>query len=444
MDIVVRNGTVIDPVSLEEKKADVAVKDGVFAFVGRGAPKGTRELDASGLLVLPGLIDTHMHFEHRVGDPYTVLRSLLLQGVTTAIGGHCGEGVMMEVYKDWFSQNPVLNMGFMIGATTLREAVGAEDRYSPASPEQVGLMETLLEENLHEGALGLSFGLEYAPGTSRDELFRLAKVVSRFRHRFISIHIRYDGRRSPEAVAEAIEISRRSGVRVQVSHLGSMTAFGHSREALGMIEQARREGLDVTFDVYPYYAFAARIGSAVFDPGFEQRLGKGLESLEVSTGRFRGIPLTPELFARAREEDPDAYVIAHVMNPEEVDLCLLHPESAIASDAVLRGDEGHPRAAGTFPRGIGILRKAGLSWPEAVRHATSRPAEMIWHRGGRIAEGAGAELVVIDPDSYEDRGRFGAPLAAPGGVKWVVLNGVVVVEEGGIVGPPSGRILLGE
>ena len=142
-------------------------------LVGRDAPKGNLELDASGLLVLPGLIDTHMHFEHRVGDPYTVLRSLLLQGVTTAIGGHCGEGVMMKVYKDWFSQNPVLNMGFMIGATTLRKAVGVDDRYCPASPEQVGLMEPLLEENLVEGARGLSFGLEYAPGTSQDELFRL-------------------------------------------------------------------------------------------------------------------------------------------------------------------------------------------------------------------------------------------------------------------------------
>jgi N-acyl-D-amino-acid deacylase len=202
--------------------------------------------------------------------------------------------------------------------------------------------------------------------------------------------------------------------------------------------------VDVTFDVYPYYAFAARIGSAVFDPGFEQRLGKGLESLGISTGKFRGVPLTLEVFAKAREEDPDAYVIAHVMNPQEVDMCLLHPESAIASDAVLRGDEGHPRAAGTFPRGIGILRKAGLSWPEAVRHATSRPAEMIWHRGGRIAEGANAELVVIDPVSYEDRGRFGEPLTAPSGVKWVVLNGVVVVENGEIIAPPNGRILLGQ
>jgi N-acyl-D-amino-acid deacylase len=444
MDIVVRNGTVVDPVSLKETRADVAVKDGILAFVGEGAPRGSLELDASGSLVLPGLIDTHMHFEHRVGDPYTVLRFLLLQGVTTAFAGHCGEGVTMKEYREWFSQNPVLNMGFMTGATTLRRAAGAEDRYSPATPGQISIMEGLLEENLREGARGLSFGLEYAPGTSWEELSRLARVVSRFSHRLISIHIRSDGHQSPTAVAEAINVARESGIRVQISHLGSMTAFGHSGEALGMIEKARSEGVDVTFDVYPYYAFAARIGSAVYDPGFEERLGKGLESLEVSTGKYKGVPLTPEVFARAREEDPDAYVIAHVMNPQEVDMCLLHPESAIASDAVLRGDEGHPRAAGTFPRGIGILRNAGLSWPEAVRHATSRPAEMMWHKGGRVVEGANAELVVIDPDSYEDRGRFGAPLVAPGGVKWVILNGAVVVEDGEIVGSPKGHILLAE
>jgi N-acyl-D-amino-acid deacylase len=132
------------------------------------------------------------------------------------------------------------------------------------------------------------------------------------------------------------------------------------------------------------------------------------------------------------------------MNPQEVDMCLLHPESAIASDAVLRGGEGHPRAAGTFPRGMEILRNAGLSWSEAVRHATSRPAEMIWHKGGRIIEGANAELVVIDPDSYKDRGKYGATLVPPGGVKWVILNGVIVVEDGEIVGSPKGRVLLAE
>ncbi|KUK61744.1 MAG: N-acyl-D-aspartate deacylase, partial [Synergistales bacterium 57_84] len=328
MDIVVRNGTVVDPVSLKETRADVAVKDGILAFVGEGAPRGSLELDASGSLVLPGLIDTHMHFEHRVGDPYTVLRFLLLQGVTTAFAGHCGEGVTMKEYREWFSQNPVLNMGFMTGATTLRRAAGAEDRYSPATSGQISIMEGLLEENLREGARGLSFGLEYAPGTSWEELSRLARVVSRFSHRLISIHIRSDGHQSPTAVAEAINVARESGIRVQISHLGSMTAFGHSGEALGMIEKARSEGVDVTFDVYPYYAFAARIGSAVYDPGFEERLGKGLESLEVSTGKYKGVPLTPEVFARAREEDPDAYVIAHVMNPQEVDMCLLHPESA--------------------------------------------------------------------------------------------------------------------
>lgn len=442
MDLVVRNGLVIDPVSLEEARQDVGISGDRISFVGPEAPRAAREIDAGGLLVLPGLVDTHMHFEHRVGDPYTVLRSLLLQGVTTAFAGHCGEGVMIREYREWFLQNPLINMGFMTGATTLRRAAGSDDRYSPSTDQQISVMEGLLRENLEEGAWGLSFGLEYAPGTSRDELFRLGKVVSGFDRRIISIHIRHDGHKSPEAVAEAIDLARHTGVRVQISHLGSMTAFGHSGEALRMIEQAKDEGIDVTFDVYPYYAFAARIGSAVFDPGFEDRLGKGLQSLEISTGEFKGVELTREIFDKARDEDPDAYVIAHVMNPDEVDMCLLHPDSAIASDAVLRGNEGHPRAAGTFPRGIGILRKAGLSWPEAVRHAASRPSEMMWHEGGRIIEGANAELVVIEPDLYRDRGEFGKPLVSPGGVRWVILNGRIAVEEGEIKEPPSGKMLL--
>jgi len=443
LDIILKDGTVVDPVLKKEINADVGISDGKVCYVGKSDLHAKKQLNAKRMLVVPGFIDSHMHFEHlEIGDPYTVLRALLCQGVTTAFSGHCGEGHFIDRYREFFEKKPVLNMGFFIGATKLRYAVGVKDRYSAIEGKKISQMEKLLRENLEKGAWGLSFGLEYVPGTTWDEMLRLAFIVSEFKDRIISVHIRYDGKRSIEAVKEAINLARESGVRVQISHLGSMTAFGCSRESLEMIDAANQEGVDVTFDVYPYDAFAARAGSAVFDPGFEERWGKGLDALEIATGKFRGEKLTQELLEKARKEDPDAYVIAHVMSAEEVNECLLHPKSAIASDAVLRGSEGHPRAAGTFPRGIKILRDAGLSWSEAIAHVTTRPSEMLNYEGGTIQVGAPANIAVIDPGSFTDQATFNNPLEKPQGVKWVIVNGRIAVEDGEVVDVNCGKMLL--
>jgi N-acyl-D-amino-acid deacylase len=440
LDILVKDGALIDPVAGTELAMNVGIADGRVAYVGSGAPEALRVIDAQGLFVSPGFIDTHMHDEE-LDAPDPIEKALLRQGVTTAIAGNCGLGPLMEAYAPK-RQAPWLKLGYMTGHLELRRVVGIEDIYRPASEAETGRMRELLRAELARGSFGLSFGLEYAPNTSAEEIAALASVLTGLPERWVSVHVRTDGPECLGAVREAIEIARLHKVRLQVSHIGSMTAFGYCAQAVGLIDEAKVEGVDLTFDCYPYDAFCTNIGSAVFDPGFEKRWSKGLEALEVATGRYKGERLKPETYAELRARDPEALIIAHVMNDAEIRRCLAHPFCAIGSDGILSRGQGHPRAAGSFPRALRILREAGLSWPEAIRHATSLPAGMAWLEGGRIALGAAADIVVFDPEKLRDRATFADQLAPPEGIAYVIVEGSVAVDQGAVAPKPAGRLLF--
>jgi N-acyl-D-amino-acid deacylase len=381
-----------------------------------------------------------MHDEE-LDDPGTIQKALLRQGVTTALAGNCGSGPGMVRVKEK-RKSPWINLGYLSGHTALREAVGISDVYQPATEVEIARMEELLEKDLADGAFGLSFGLEYAPNTSPREIEALCQVLGKHPERFVSVHIRHDGPDCLESVAEVIELAERFRIRVQVSHLGSMTAFGFTARSIELIEEARGRGADVTFDCYPYAAFCTHIGSTVFDPGFEERWGKGLESLEAASGKHRGKRLTPEIYEDMRKNDPQALIIAHVMNEWEIRSCLKHPLCAIASDGVLHNGEGHPRAAGAFPRALRWLREEGLSWAEAVRHATALPADMAWLPVGRMEVGAPADLVVFSPDAIRDKATFEEQLLPPEGIAAVVVNGRIAVEDNVIAPEPAGKLLM--
>jgi len=439
LDILIRGGTALDPAAGAERELNVGIEEGRIAFLGPEQPAADRVIEAAGLMACPGFIDTHMHDEE-LDDPDTIQVALLRQGVTTAIAGNCGSGPLL---KDIRASRPTpwLNLGYQTGHRVLRQEVGIDDVYRPATEAEIARMEDLLRNELDLGSLGLSFGLEYAPNTSPREIDALTAVAAHYPERVVSSHIRYDGPDCLAAVKEMIDLARRHRVRVQISHIGSMTAFGLSAQALGMTDQARAEGLDVTMDCYPYAAFCTYIGSAVFDPGFEPRWKKGLESLEAATGKYKGTRLSPASYADLRANDPEALIIAHVMNEEEIRLCLSHPKCAVASDGILHRGQGHPRAAGTFPRALRWLREAGLSWPEAARHATSLPASMAWLPSGVLAVGAPADLVLFSPEELKDKATFQDQLAPPEGIECVIVNGKVALQRGKLTRPAVGRLL---
>ncbi|GAB6280764.1 MAG: amidohydrolase family protein [Thermovirga sp.] len=440
MDLLIKGGTVLFPDESREEKLNVGLAADRIACIGKEVPEACRVIEAEGLMVSPGFIDTHMHDEE-LDDPDTTQQALLRQGVTTGIAGNCGSGPLFaEILPT--RRNPWIKLGYLTGHRVLRLHLGIDDEHKVSTKEEIEKMKVLLAEELEQGSFGLSFGLEYAPNTSPAEIRALVDVVKAYEHRWIPVHIRHDGPRCLEAVQEVIDLARESGLRFQISHTGSMTAFGQLAKALKMIERAVSDGIDVTFDCYPYDAFCTTIGSTVFDCGFEKRWNKGLESLEVATGKYRGQRMTQEVYEDLRANDPKALIIAHVMNDDEVRLCLKHPACAIASDSTLNHGEGHPRSAGAFPRALRILREEGFSWADAVFHATERPAQMGWFEQGRMAVGAPGDLTIFNPETLTDRATFKDQLLPPDGIEYVIIDGRVALDGGDLVADPVGRLIF--
>lgn len=445
-DLVIVGGTVMDPESGMVAKVTVGVENGVIAYLDEARVPGDRVIDASGLVVAPGFIDVHTHVD---GD-LTAAKYMALMGVTSLIGGNCGSGPypVGEFLDEMDKRGFPVNIGVLVGHNTLRRQVGVSDNYTAASGEQVARMKELAAAALREGAMGISFGLEYTPGASREEVLALAEVAGSF-HLPIAAHVRFGTFIPPdtcvEAIREIVEAGRRGGAPVQISHIGSMAA-NIMAESLAVIEEARREGLDVTADCYPYTAWATSIGSAVFDPGWQERFAIDYSDVEVLSGPYAGQRLTPALFEELRREarrpgGRDTSVAAHAIPYEDVVMALQKPYVMVGSDGAIREDPvtgnlvGHPRGAGTFARVLGefVRDKGVLPLMDALAKMTSMPARKFGLAGkGRIAVGADADLVVFDPEKVADRARFGPNVCAtpPAGISYVIVNGTVVVAEG--------------
>ncbi len=439
-DLVIRGGVVLLPEQNKEEKLNIGISHGVIACITPDEIEAEEYIDAAGSYISPGFIDSHMHDEEKE-DGNTIEKALLRQGVTTAIAGNCGSGPLgAEILP--LRKHPWINLGYLTGHKKLREAAGAEDRYKAALPSQIKIMKDLLRNELKEGSFGLSIGLEYLPNTPVSELEALFEVAVDFPRIWIPVHIREDGPASVRATQEILDLAAKWPLRFQISHLGSMTGFGQLKDVLELIDKAKKEGADVTFDCYPYDAFCTELGSAVFDPGFEKRWGKGKEALEVASGPNRGRWLNEgDLYEKLRKEEPECLIIAHVIKQEEVELCLSHPNCAIASDGLLKGGRGHPRAAGTFPRALNMLRRMGYSWPQAVRKCTTLPAEMNWLDKGIIKEGSDADLVIFDGDRLCDKATFTDELLPPEGIKWVLIGGQIAVKDSEVLDGPKGKLM---
>jgi N-acyl-D-amino-acid deacylase len=498
-DLVIRGGTVIDGTGIARYAADVAVRGDRIALVSRtpiAAARARRVIDATGKIVAPGFIDLHAHLEPLAQMPDA--ESHVRQGVTTALGGPDGSSaVPLGPYLTAREAQPLgINVAFLVGHNTIRQQVMGMVARDP-TPAELDRMKALVTQAMTDGAWGISTGLKYLPGAfaKTAELVELSKVAAA-RGGIYTSHLREEGLALLDGVREAIAIGREARIPIVLTHHKAVGTpmWGKSTVTLAMVDSARRAGIDVMMDVYPYTATQTGIDvlapAWAFDGGdsaFTRRLrdrvlrdsikkdivyailtdrGGGdlrrvqfgqvtwMRELEGKTladwAAMRGMAPTPENGAELVIEAitrGGARCVFHVLDEADVRRIMSHPQAMIASDGRLtRPGDGvpHPRAYGTFPRVLGEYARDQklFSLETAVHKMTGMPAARLGVSDrGTLKAGGFADIVVFDAATVRDRATFASPHQYPEGILYVVVNGAVTVENGLMTLNRAGRVL---
>jgi N-acyl-D-amino-acid deacylase len=433
-DIAINGGAVADVVNGDISEANVGVNGDRVARVTTGAIDGRLVIDASGLIVSPGFIDFHSHVD---GNPWSAT-CMLRQGGVTTIGGErsLNSRVIRRIEDEGFT----INQGFSVSHSfVLRTAVGVQPN-SPATDQQIRAMADLAERFLEHGAFGIHFGLELIPGTSYDEILSLSRVAKRY-DRPILVHLRKDGREALQYFDEIIRVCEETGVKAHILHLLYMVGIGGVMEnALGIIDDARAKGLDITADSPIYDAFTACIGTGIFDDGWETEYdGASAADLLICSGIHAGTYCDETLFRRLRTEHPETLVAAFVCDEEAIAPPLKRDYvyiSTNAADGPHYTSVGAPEVAGTFPRLLGrhVRENGDLTMTDALRKITILPARRYGLTGaGSLDEGNKADITIFDPETIMDKADYpdrGKPNAPPVGIERVIINGRQVLVNG--------------
>ena len=449
-------------------RANVRVIGDRIARVGNFSPEpGEEVVDAKGLVLAPGFIDTHNHSERGLEtDP--LAETQISQGLTTLLLGQDG-GSPWPV-GEWLEkrrQNPAaLNVAMLVGHATIRRKVMGDDFKRTARPEEVAQMAALVEQAMREGAVGLSSGLEYEVGSysATEEVVAMARVAGRYGGFYIS-HIRDEADKSFEAQRELLQIGREGGLPVQDTHIKIATVgvWFRAGETVKMYEDARHSGQDVTADCYPYDAWHSNfkvlvpnkkyddpesVSRAIYDVGGPQNLlitdykphpeyeGHTLEQ----AAKTRGMSATDLLIEIMREGDGG--VIGKTMMEEDMRTFYAQPWVMVSSDGGI--GMKHPRGAGTYPKVLGRLVREWhwLSLPEAIRRMTSLPAWRVkLNDRGYIREAMVADLTLFNPKTVIDRSTFEEPQKLSEGIEKVYVSGTLVWDHDHATGARPGKVL---
>ena len=438
MKTLIYGGRVIDPANRVDGKLNLLIEDGKIAWVGTSVPDADHKIDATGKVVTPGFIDIHMH-EDPVEDGKIapcIFDMMLRMGVTTAVGGNCGINVYdpVEYLKLVDRDGAPVNVAMFAGHEYFRKAAGAEDIYAKATEAQKAAMEQSLREALRQGLMGGSFGLRYVPGANRDEFFRAAACCAEGK-KIIASHVRDDADGIFDAIREFAAAGIEYDLPVQISHIGSMGGFGQMADVLAMVDGYRLNGLDIAMDCYPYFAFSTRIGTPTYDPGWLERYHCDYGVLEFCEGKYRGQRATKETFEEMRRDFPQCITVCYVMKEADIRLALSHPGVMVGSDGLMSAGQGHPRAAGSFPRFLAAFcREGNISLYDAVAKITALPAARLGLESkGRLNVGADADITIFDFDAISDRATFPEPALAPVGIDYVLIGGQIAAKDCEIV-----------
>ena len=522
-DLVVRGGTIVDGTGATPRSGDVAISGDRVTGVGRVTTTGAVEVDARGMAVAPGFIDIHSHADlSLLVNPRA--ESRVRQGVTLEVVGQDGSSIgpwsdgAFESTRDRYRRNfdveidfrdiagfldridrvrPAVSVASMVGHGTVRSyVIGGADR--PATPAEIGRMRALVREALAGGAVGLSTGLEYTPGSFADraELVAVAEELRGTGYPYAS-HMRNEDDRLLAALEEALHVGRVARVPVQVSHLKAQGErnYWKAEAALAAIEAARDGGVDVHFDRYPYVAYATGLsnlfpasaragGTARFlerlaDPGSGPALEQACRDKIALLGSWDAVRITriggANAFARGRRlgelatelgEDPydltvrllreaggGVGMIGFGMSEDNTARILSHPLGMVCSDGgayapygPLSNSSPHPRGYGSFPRVLGhyVRDRKSMSLEAAVHKISGLPASKLGLTDrGVLSEGCVADIVVFDPDIVGDSATFEAPHQYPEGIPHVIVSGVHTIRDGEQTGRMGGRAVRG-
>jgi N-acyl-D-amino-acid deacylase len=483
-DLLIKNAVIADGTGAPLITGSVAVKDKHVVAVGEVMGTGVVELDAEGRVVAPGFIDVHTHSENIVEKP--VAENFLRMGVTSIVTGNCGSSkVDVAKYFRQLDENRVtLNVATLIGHNSVRrEAMGGSFLRAP-NPEQLDRMKSLVDQAMKDGAVGLSTGLIYVPGSfaETDEIVALAKVAAEHGGIYAS-HMRAETVEIFGAINELLTVAREAKIRAELSHikLSGPTAWGKTAEVLGLLDKARAEGLEVTHDQYAYTASSTGLVQLIPDEALDggrdallarlddpsqktgileemkkvrQRQGRTDYSYAV-IAKFKADPTLnglniPQAAKLKRGSDSlddqielifdierqgGGSAVYHGMAEDDVQAFLRHPFTMVASDGgprTLGEDIPHPRSYGNNARVLGryVRELKVISLPEAIRRMTSLPAQTFRLEGrGVIKPGSAADLVIFDPEKVADVATFEDPHHYAVGFSDVIVNGTPVIRD---------------
>ena len=437
-DLVILNGRVIDPESRTDAVRNLGISNGTIKTISSNTLRGRTVIDARGLVVAPGFIDLHQH-----GQDEENYRFKSMDGVTTALELEVGTGDVDAWYAQR-EQKTLINYGVSAGHLAARMAAMHEPaEFLPtgdaarraATDAEIVDMKQRLDQGLKRGAVAVGFGIQYTPNASRWEILEMFRVAARY-GASCHVHMRHAGVKEPgssiQALEEVISAAAITGAPLHVVHIHS-TGGPATPKLLQMIAEARSRKLDVTAECYPYIAGMTDIKSAIFDEGWQEVFGIDYKDLQWAA---TGERLTKETFDRYRKIG--GMVAVFSMTEEIVTAALKSPLTMIASDGILENGKGHPRTAGTYSRVLGkYVREQGvLTLMDALTKMTLMPAQRLERRvpsmknKGRIRVGADADLTIFDPQTVTDRSTFQEPAKYAEGIRFVIVNGVLVVKEG--------------
>ena len=448
MKTLIKNGRLIDPTQRIDAELNLLIADGKVSSVTREEPEADIVIDAHGKVVCAGFIDVHAHEDPiENGTIYcdekrANLACLLRMGVTTCLCGNCGDNfVDPSLFIECFQNGGCfVNTVMLAGYTYFREKYSSAGRYLSVTRQEQKVIRRELAKALNNGCAGISFGLEYVPGISREEL-QTAAELCKTANGLITAHIRACAEGAVYAAKEVLETAKQAGIPIQISHIGSMAGYGQMKDLLKTIDEYRTNGLSVGCDCYPYDAFSTTIGSAPYDD--LEAIHCQYEDIEICEGDHRGERCTEKLFKEERKNHPEHLTIGHVIKDEEIRTAYRHPNVMVGSDAFLNHGNGHPRAAGAFPRFFRVYAPAcGLSLYDAIERVTTIPALRFGLcNKGTLKPEADADIVVFDPEKIADNSTFRNPTAVPSGILWVLINGKPAVKDGKITNGKLGRAL---